>query len=101
MKRGGFERRPGPARFDGSDYVPELDDVRLDSQLGRVWCCMVDRKWRTLRQIARTTGDPEASVSAQLRHLRKPRFGEHAVEKRPRGNRRAGLFEYRLTPNLS
>ena len=29
--------------------------------------------WRTLRSIADCTGDPEASVSAQLRHLRKDR----------------------------
>src|SRR5260370_389679 len=30
------------------------------------------------------TPDPPASISAQLRHLRKPEFGGYAVEKRPR-----------------
>lgn len=43
-----------------------------------------------------TEGDPAASVSAQLRHLRKPRFGGFVVEKRPRGDRERGLWEYRL-----
>lgn len=86
-------------RYDGSDYVPELDNVRLDSQIGRIWALMLDGRWRTLDEIARRTGDPHASISAQLRHLRKPRFGEHTVEKRSRGDRRRGLFEYRLEVN--
>ena len=46
-------------------------------------------------------GDPEASASAQLRHLRKPRFGSHTVEKRNRGAREFGLWEYRLTLTAS
>jgi len=50
-----------------------------------------------LSEIAAAAGDPEASVSAQLRHLRKPRFGSYVVEKRPRGDRSAGLFEYRVS----
>ncbi len=58
---------------------------------------MRDGKWRTLDEIATFTGDPHASVSAQLRHLRKARFGGHKVEKRARGDRHCGLFEYRLT----
>jgi hypothetical protein len=46
--------------------------------------------------VARMTGDPEASVSAQLRHLRKPRFGGHTVERRYMSN---GLYEYKLILN--
>ena len=57
---------------------------------------MCDGKWRTLQQISQVTGDPEASVSAQLRHFRKPRFGAHTIE-REYVNR--GLYLYRLIIN--
>ena len=57
---------------------------------------MIDHQWRTLREIESATGDAQASVSAQLRHLRKVRFGRYVVEKRPRGDRSLGLFEYRV-----
>lgn len=79
--------------FGGSDYVHERDAPRLQPQMERVKALMADGKWRTLKQIAKATGDPEASVSAQLRHLRKPRFGWHVIEKRYVGN---GLYEYRM-----
>jgi hypothetical protein len=83
----------GAFRFDGSDYIRERDDVRLTGQLLRVWECMQDGRWRTLKQIAEVTKDPEASISAQLRHLRKKRFGSHEVEKEYLNN---GLYKYRL-----
>lgn len=83
-------------RFDGAAYVPERDDIRLTAQLGRVWEAMRGGAWRTLRQLADTTGDPEASISAQLRHLRKDRFGGHTVERDYVGN---GVYAYRLIPN--
>ena len=80
-------------RFDGSDYVATRDDVRLTGQLLRVWNAMQDGAWRTLDWIASTTGDPPASISAQLRHLRKERFGGHTVERQYIAR---GLFSYRL-----
>ena len=43
------------------------------------------------------TGDPPESVSAQLRHLRKERFGSHTVEKKYLGD---GLYVYRLIVNV-
>lgn len=82
-------------RFAGSDYRPMRDDVRLTGQLLRIWNVVKDGAWWTLDQIATTTGDPHASVSAQLRHLRKPRFGSHEVERAYAGN---GLFRYRVIP---
>lgn len=85
-------------RFDGAVYDPAMDDRRLEKQLGRVFSVMKDRQWRALNEIAKLTGDPEASVSAQLRHLRKPRFGGYTVNRRPRGDRSLGLFEYQLLP---
>lgn len=83
-------------RFDGSDYEPTRDDARLTGQLLRVWNVVRGGHWRTLREIADMTGDPESSISAQLRHLRKPRFGGHQVEKEYVGN---GLYRYRLIAN--
>lgn len=80
-------------KFNGSDYDPARDNRRLTGQLLRVWDLMKDQRWRTLKELAVATGDPEASVSAQLRHLRKPRFGGHIVEKE---HIRNGLFRYRV-----
>jgi hypothetical protein len=81
------------AGFNGPDYDPDRDDERLTSQSIRIFDLMKDGQWRTLRQIASMTGDPESSVSAQLRHLRKPRFGGHAVNRRHIKN---GLNQYQL-----
>jgi len=41
-------------------------------------------EWLTLAEIAALTEYGEASISAQLRHLRKPQFGGYRVEKRRR-----------------
>lgn len=83
-------------RFNGEAYVPIRDDARLTGQLLRVWQCMHDGVQRSLSEISKLTGDPEASISAQLRHLRKPRFGSHTVSKAHQG---AGLYTYSVTPN--
>ena len=40
--------------------------------------------WLTLDELSKLTHYPPASISAQLRHLRKPEYGGYAVEKRPR-----------------
>ena len=82
--------------FNGPEYNPAHDRVRLTGQIERVFNCMADQEWRTLDEIHNVTGDPHASISAQLRHLRKERFGSHTVERQARGNRDNGLFEYRL-----
>lgn len=81
------------AHFNGDDYQPARDKERLRGQILRVYSAIKDGRWRTLKQLSETTGDPEASVSAQLRHLRKPRFGGHEIVKRHVKN---GLYEYRL-----
>ena len=84
--------------FDGPDYSAKYDESRLTGQIKRVREAMLDAKWRTLDEISRITHDPQASVSAQLRHLRKEKNGSHLVEKRRRGQRCKGLYEYRLVP---
>jgi len=83
-------------RFDGDDYVDKRDRRRLKGQIKRVYELMVDGDWRTLNEISNHTDDPEASVSAQLRHLRKERFGGHTVNRRHRGDVKRGLYEYQL-----
>jgi hypothetical protein len=83
--------------FDGPVYEPVHDQARLTGQLRRVFEVMADARWRTLAEIEAITGDPPASISAQLRHLRKRQFGSFIVDKRARGDRAIGLWEYRLT----
>lgn len=82
-----------PVVFDGQTFEPERDGARLRAQLDRVSRLMADGAWRTLAQISESTGDPESSVSARLRDLRKPKFGQHVVERRRRS---PGTFEYRV-----
>ena len=82
--------------FNGSDFSPTRDTARLSQQMLRVWGVMQDGAWRTLADIAGATQDPPASVSAQLRHFRKKRFGSHVVLKNHLGR---GLYEYRVVRN--
>lgn len=88
-----------PPHFNGPEYVPRLDLERLTGQIRRVYNCMADGCWRSLDQIADQTGDPQASISAQLRHLRKERFGSHTVNKKRAGSPHQGLFVYQLIIN--
>lgn len=78
---------------DGITYVHNRDGVRLHCQHHRVLAFMRDGQWHTLEAISKTTGDPEASVSARLRDLRKERFGAHLIERR---YVQRGLYQYRL-----
>ena len=82
--------------FEGSDIVAERDTERLRGQLLRIFELMKDGKWRTLESISAHTKAPHASVSAQLRHLRKARNGGHTINKRYIGS---GWFQYQLIVN--
>ena len=55
-------------------------DVLCDVMLSAREC----ETWLTLDELARLTHYPPASISAQLRHLRKPEHGGYVVDKRPR-----------------
>jgi hypothetical protein len=79
--------------FDGETYEPEQDQVRLTGQMLRVYDYMKDGEWRTLRHISDACAGSEASVSARLRDLRKPRFGAYTVERR---RIKGGLYQYRV-----
>lgn len=80
--------------FNGSDYDHTRDAPRLTDQMKRVFDALSDKQWHTLEEIAAITGDPTPSISAQIRHLRKARFGSHEIEKAYHGN---GLYAYHLT----
>jgi len=51
---------------------------------GVLFCAARYDVWMTLEELAHKTGYAEASISAQLRHLRKPQNGGFVVEKRRR-----------------
>lgn len=53
--------------------------------------------WLTLGEIAELTAFSETSISAQLRNLRKPKFGGYAIEKRRSGRRGGTRWEYRMS----
>jgi len=83
------------AGYNGPCYIPEFDLDRLNGQILRVFNVMKDGRWRTLNQIAVQTGDPSPSVSAQLRHLRKEKFGGFNVKKHR--IQETGLWLYQLS----
>jgi hypothetical protein len=83
----------------GPAYDENLDGDRLRKQHNAVKNLMLDGKWRTLREISQALDYPESSISAQLRHLRKVRFGCYTVLKQRRylmGERSAGTWEYKV-----
>ena len=82
--------------FDGACYEEEADKQRLMGQVRAIFTYMSSHGWQTLSEIERVLQYPQASISAQLRNLRKERFGGHIIEKRRRGDRSCGLFEYAL-----
>lgn len=92
MKR---KRRNGVARLT----VRTQREVVRDVMLSAAEC----EAWLTLQELARLTKYGEASISAQLRHLRKREHGGFAVEKRQReaaqvirGTEHGVVWEYRL-----
>ncbi len=79
--------------FDGPQEAEPDRTERLSGQLKDIFDLMCDGRKRTLADIEHATGHPPASISAQLRHLRKKRFGAWAVSKKHLGN---GLYHYWL-----
>jgi hypothetical protein len=58
--------------------------TQLDVLRGVLLVAAQNGSWMTLGELARKTEFAEASISAQLRHLRKERHGGWRVEKRRR-----------------
>jgi len=74
-------------------------DILSDVMLSAREC----ETWLTLEELAKLTHYPPASISAQLRHLRKPEYGGFMLDKRPRsigkglrGEDFGVVWEYRL-----
>lgn len=79
----------------GPAYSEALDGERIAKQFDRILALMLDGQWRTLGQIETATGYPRSSISAQLRHTKKRRFGSYRVEKQ-RTDLHPGLWLYRV-----
>lgn len=83
--------------FEGSDYNPKKDKKRLTTQLEKIRSLMEDECYRTLGEISELVRAPTASVSAQLRNLRKAIYGSHFVHKRLRNDGCDGVWEYKVS----
>lgn len=78
---------------DGITFDHARDGRRLAAQHHRVLAVLRDGQYHSLAEIAAHTHDPEASVSARIRDLRKERFGSYGVERKNFGG---GCWKYRL-----
>jgi DNA-directed RNA polymerase specialized sigma24 family protein len=65
--------------FDGITFDPEQDAERLGEQMCRVLTVCLDDNWHTLSELSEKTGDPESSISARLRDVRK-KWGKAAMQ---------------------
>ena len=81
-----------PHRFDGTTYQPELDFIRLTGQLQAIYNLMRSGSWYSVTNIHEALGFPEPSISAQIRNLRKKKFGGHLIERRRVDN----FYQFRL-----
>jgi hypothetical protein len=88
--------------FDGDDYVADRDNARLTNQIDKVRMYSSENNagiYRVneclVKQIAADLKQPEPSVSAQIRNLRKDRFGARTVNREYRGN---GCYAFKLEP---
>ena len=95
-----------------SDVFPEEDETQLAAIRELTTRASARGIWLTLAEIAEATEFAEASISAQLRHLRKAHHGGYHVEKRHRCSARGVatmrkirdtrrgpvIWEYRVLP---
>lgn len=81
--------------FPSEAYDPELDYGRLTAQMRRLWAVIVDGRWHTLAELEQAADGPQGSLSADLRSLRKPKFGGFVVA-RKRVTEEGGTWAYRL-----
>ena len=88
-------------KFDGA-FVTDEDDPRLEGQLFVIRDWLIancgDNQWFTVDEIYEALRIPiiTTGLSAQLRNLRKEKFGSHTVWCRHRPGVGRGVFEYHL-----
>lgn len=75
---------------DGARILKQIEVIR-DVMLSAAEC----GRWLTLDEIHNLTRYPQASISADLRHCRKKRFGSYVVSKRRRNA--GGTWEYQIS----
>lgn len=86
-------------RFDSGIELTKADHVRLGAQIKRVLAVLQEGGWWSVPEIKTRIWskygieDPETSISAQIRNLKKERHGEHTVERRSEGR---GFYRFRL-----
>ena len=78
---------------DGATYERSRDLTRLNGQALAVYNVMSSGNWYTLSLLSKLADAPEASVSARLRDLRKPKFGGFDIQSRYLG---CGMWQYRM-----
>ena len=95
MSRKRRERRP---KAPGAHLPTQLEILRNILLLAARYDA-----WLTLGELARKTQFPEASISAQMRHLRKEEHGGFCIEKRLRNwvealrtNTTERVWEYKI-----
>lgn len=88
-----FSDIPQYDRREGADIVTARDSPRLEKQMVMLKDIMMDHRWHTLNELEAMTDFPQASISAQLRHLRKKRFGSYIVDRKYLGT---GVYAYRI-----
>ena len=84
--------------FDGVTYDHVRDSHRLGTQLESIRDFMEGRGYVTLKEVEDYTGYPQASISAQIRNLRKDRFGKRTIS---REHISGGLYKYKLEAKTS
>ena len=83
--------------------MPSQREVLRDVLLSATEC----GSWLTLRELSQLTQYGEASISAQLRHLRKAKYGSYVVEKRVRRDlvvrdaEHGAIWEYLLAKKVA
>jgi hypothetical protein len=79
-----------PTVFHGETFDQHRDGARLSAQAERTYNVMKSGAWQTLASLSMVTGDPQASVSARIRDLRKAGY---TVEREYVSR---GLWRYRM-----
>jgi hypothetical protein len=83
---------PAP-RFDSGVELTKADHQRLGAQIQRVLSVLSDGGWYSVPDLQDCiwaqfrVRDPEPSLSAQIRNLKKSKHGGHTIERKREGNR--------------
>ena len=83
-------------RTYGPAFDEALDGKRVRTDIERIRDFMWGNGWWTLKALETVLDIPQATISADLRHLRKERFGSYQVDKVRRGE--GGTWLYILRP---